>query len=69
MHLHLYEMSVMNMPVCCLYKCFNACFSSVNIQSSIWLGPSRVCLVWIGLALQAARGLTLPEASSPPTAT
>lgn len=50
-------------------KCFNAFVSSVNIQSSIWLGPSRECPAWIDSALQAARGSHLPEASSPPTAT
>lgn len=56
---------------CCLFicNCFNVCVSSVNIQSSIWLGPSRVYLVWTDLALQAAQESTLPEASSPPTAT
>lgn len=43
--------------------------SCVNIQRSIWLGPSSVFPALIGLARQAVRGSTLPEASSPPTTT
>lgn len=53
----------------CNEQKFGCDLISVNIQSSIFLGPSRGFLAGSDLVLQGLKELTLPEESCRPTTT